>query len=282
MKKNKIIGLSLIAISLVLLFYGFTNIKFSDKEDEKEKEREVTKEEVEKYLSYIPVINDDLYNVFQTKMVTVDKVPTQLLLNTAYSTMGIYDVKGSCEKDTTPKEECDKKEGTLSKDHCYVEGVVTTNNFYFKEDKFIERVKNMYGKDIIIEDKETLSNEDNCSCYLENEFYYCYCGDSTTEIGYEKNIIKLDKYEQKNDILYIYVKHLHLVYEEEDESGSININVLNRKNGKSLGYIHGYTEDELFEKYGEFATPYVNVYKKNDDGSYYWYSTEQYIIRDEK
>lgn len=280
MKENKKKSLILIAFALImiiagclLIFFKKDNNKTNNEKADQDKELGITEEIVKEYVSYIPLINNTELYLFQDKEIIVTEVPMKLLLGTAYLNLKDDEVTGSGNMGLT-KEKCDDNEGVYFLNYCYLEGNISTKNYYFMKDSFVRKVENMYGNNITVEAQERIDGKDNCSCDLNNDYYYCRCGNSFTDIGYSESFVELDHFEQKNDELYVYVKHLFGSYADVDSSGNELANVYDKKDGKLLGEAHSLSNEIVFGNYRDKASIYKNTFKKNPDGTYYWYSIE--------
>ncbi len=157
----------------------------------------------------------------------------------------------------------------------------------FKKETVERKAREIFGSNITV-------THEQCPIYFANAIdyqngtynRYDYQGGGRTP--WESSISQIKSAKQRDDEIYIYDKYIHVydeiggssleegIYTASDKktkiSDLINISV-------NSGMIEGeqYSE-ELFNKYeeklGNKIKSFKHTFKKNDDGTYYWYSTE--------
>lgn len=211
--------------------------------------------EVKKLSEYIPAFDENRsrVNAYQNKKITKDNLDNTYLLAHAFKKL---DLK---ESDKTAL----KEQNGTSIDGWYS----------FDAGKLQEKVKEMYG--------DTIKNQDfeigyGASCTFSNGKYSFSKGGGSSEDM--TNINVLEKAYKENDCIYIEDKYTSW-YTNSEEKKSILYTTSNIK-GDAIATLDSNfdVEDksisEIKNKYYGKMTKYKHTFKKNADGSYYWYSTE--------
>lgn len=271
--KNKI-WLFFIIVAFLLITFGICMLLFCTNDDKDKKINDnIDESEAIEYLKTIPVTYDNENNIFGNKKIIIDDVSQKILLGNIYSNLEINEVSGSGKNDFD-ESNCNSSDGIYAFNKCYFEGDVSTKNYYFKRDFLIDKFNKVYGRNVETLSDESFTNDDFCRCDIKNEYYFCRCNDSFANIGYSKNLIMLDSYEKNGDDIVINIKYLFAKYESGDESGNMYVNIYDRDGGSMIGYTHSFSNEIIFGTYKDKASIYKSIFKKNIDGSYYWYSIE--------
>lgn len=222
---------------------------------------------VTKLYSYIPIWRVDLpevLNAYQNKTTTIKDISEDYLLGHAFNQLNLSD------KD---KLQFEYDNGTLMEPD--------PKWFTFKTTLLQEKVKELYGTSIKNQDFECGIAE---SCVYKGEKYSHSQGGSWDR--YKYGLRHINKAYEIDDTLYIEDKFITLVIDQLDQtnptyklytSSNCTNFVENLENSliKKLEEIQ--TDDALKEvavKYENKMVSYKHIFKKNSDGSYYWYSTE--------
>jgi hypothetical protein len=266
---RKIIAIVLILVSLPLIMIGLPKL-FNDSKEEK---ITLSEEQVDELYSYIPSIDNELYNIFQNKKVTVNDVNNQLLYNKIYSNMEESDMRGSVIYEIT-KDNCSQEGGIYINNSCYVYDLYKSSHYFFDKDVLSNRFVKYYGSHKTSELPYNVKDKDKDSCDLIDDRYFCSTNRFTMKDGYNESIIKFNKYEAKSNEIYIYVDYLYAELAGDDPSGNIIVKVYKSKGDKELGSTYTFSSEIIFDKYADKARMYKNTYKKDKTGNFYWYSIE--------
>ena len=213
---------------------------------------DVNSELVKKLYNYIPAFNENRIqnNAYQTKKVTKETLDNKVLLAYAFKNL-----KLSESDKTTVVENGEKIEGWYT----------------FNAEKLHEKEKEMYGNAISDESFEIGYGQ---GCTYSNGKYSFSSGGGSDE--WMVNVRTITKANKENDMLYIEDKYI-VSKEKENKLALYTASDSNEK----LVVMDGsnYTDDdtlikEIQSKYENKMTTYKHTFKKNSDGSYYWYSTE--------
>ena len=227
------------------------------------KDLDTNSEQVKKLYDYIPVIDAMTYtpyNAYQTSKVTINNIDPSYILGCAFTKLKLTD------KDKLPRK--DEYGNTIEVDDGW---------FSFKADILQEKVKELYGQNV--ENMEFAYSGDAQGCTYSNGMYAHSSG------GYvSQNLISIRKIEKAytdGDDLIIEDKYIALKNDFEDGKQS---NELFASSNNSTGIekidfdvmekTHEEISDEIISTYGDKMTEYKHTFKKNADGTYYWYSTE--------
>lgn len=158
----------------------------------------------------------------------------------------------------------------------------------YPESLFEERFHSVFGPDAEIT-HETIHMSGYIAEYIEEKQIYCsrenHVWDNYDD-GFKWN--KLIGYKQKGDELYLYDKFLYLSFDGDwtdttipSTFGSGIVELYGNTNKTEDSYVglfyfdyvlEHYNQDEILDDYG---TWYRHTFKRNDDGTYYWVSSEQ-------
>lgn len=173
---------------------------------------------------------------------------------------------------------------------------IEREHLIFTKETVENKAKEIFGADVKI-------NHENCPQYFgyardyKDGKYDCYDYEGGGGTPWENSINVLEKAEQDNNNIYIYDKYVHLVLlDETGGDGYTSTNYYDiytgsdRKekiaskvdisNFEDVVNYENYEESsknklEKIEKYtGKEMVTYKHTFKKAEDGSYYWYSTE--------
>lgn len=215
---------------------------------------------VKKLYEYIPAndTNVILPNAYQDKKITKDSLGTKYLLEYAFGKLDLKDT------DKTP----------LLDDGKPLDGW-----YSFDADLLQEKVKELFGT--------TLENMDfdcgaGAGCTYSNGRYSFTSGGGSGE-GID-NLRTIKKAYKDDNYLYIEDNYLALISTLESikiYKTSIAQNPIGEitDNRSQIQTLEEYTAklEKLKSEYSDQMTSYKHTFKKNTDGSYYWYSTEPIV-----
>lgn len=159
---------------------------------------------------------------------------------------------------------------------CDVDGLIfktdegTKNCTVTKIDRKIidNTYKKIFGKDI--EDNDTFKFDGYHVCYLKDDSYYCGLSEYyKVTYGNEINVYRsVDRVTKKKDVITIYDYFAKVVNGEDcyKDYKTQNINSVCKDN-----LIEGQLKYDFLKDYG---VRYKHIYKKAQDGTYYWVSSE--------
>lgn len=227
-------------------------------EENNKKELSVTSSTVKEVYNYIPAISENAYadeaeafpNAYQKKMITVDDLNSKLLLAKAYDNL---------EKDNVATE------------------------YRLEAKKVTEQALKMYNKEI---EPITFSYGAIGLQYKDGTYEFSNGGYSSIAM---ENIYNIEEAYEENDELYIIDNYIMVVIKDGDiQSGdeTTSLSIYDSSDSKKVLEKETINRDETFdyekfvdyinEKYSSKAKKYKHTFKKNDDGEYYWYSSEPY------
>lgn len=200
--------------------------------------------------------------VYQSQKVTSETMDNKLKLMTVFENLSASDAD-----DVTNSNEY---------------GIQITHYLY-KAETVEKKAREIFGNN------SSITHED-CPIYFtkaidyKNGIYDCYDYQGGGRTPWEGSISKLKTAEQNGDEIYIYDQYIH-VYDVASETASdeglyttsdkktkisdlINISL----SGKDQRQEEAFAQYE--EKLGNKIQTFKHTFKKNLDGSYYWYSTE--------
>lgn len=213
---------------------------------------DVNSELVKKLYNYIPAFDQNRIqnNAYQTKKVTKETLDNKVLLAYAFKNLKLN------ESDKT----------TVVENGNPIEGWYT-----FDAEKLHEKEIEMYGS-AVRDDSFEIGYGQGCT-YSNGKYSFSSGGGSDEWMVNVRTITKANK---ENDMLYIEDKYI-VSKEKENKLALYTASDSNEK----LVVMDGsnYTDDdtlrkEIKNKYENKMTTYKHTFKKNADGSYYWYSTE--------
>ena len=136
----------------------------------------------------------------------------------------------------------------------------------------------MYGKNI--KDQEfNIDAGEGCG-YENGEYLYSVGGGSSEE---SRNIRKIQKAYKEGENICIEDKYLYLEIKDSEEDTEAKLYsssdatklVANLNNTQELYSMNKEQSNEnIINQYGSQMSTYRHTFKKANDGSYYWYSTE--------
>lgn len=235
------------------------------------KEVSLEDDRVLELINYIAPINTSSEVIFyQSKKVDLGNLDNKLKLYTIFHNL--------------EEENADSKETLKDENGNKVE------HYYYKKDTVDKMAKKIFGPDVKI-------NHESCEMYFGEAIDYKdgvydrheYEGGGAT--AYETSFSVLLKAEENDEYMYLYEKYVHLVEVTEDKDGetdTIGYDIYDSsdKSNKVAEKVdfekeNLYAEDDEeelknIEKYlGKELVSYRHTFKKAEDGSYYWVSTEQ-------
>lgn len=162
--------------------------------------------------------------------------------------------------------------------------------FYSKE-TIGNKAKQIFGPDVKIKHEDT-SPWDGTACLYRNDMYEYFDYEGGGGRPWQTSESNLIKAEQDENNIYIYDKYLHIVerdhiinytnyagYYDVYEASDRKIKLLDNINFEKEGFYDDKYDDvskiDVIEEYLEKETPlYKHTFRKAEDESYYWYSTE--------
>lgn len=300
MKKIKIsyviiiIGICLILIASLMMFFG----KISNKQNKNESKEEPIENEVQIDLSEI---NKDIISqipsiefkelkkskfVYKSEFQDIDKIDRDMLIVNSINNI---------EPDLF--EECTDIEDEENYEEC---------NFKIKKDLVIDKLKTFYGNTKLELLEEVIVN-DYITCKLTSTYYLCSnhkpidnnTNNYTSFFLFDKDylnvndIVKATKNDKGN--LYIYEKYINIrlenksnfkyddidtynfgLYSDSDSNNKItNDLIIGKKyyvNNETMSF-----NKQIMDKYNDVAPTYKHTFAIGEDNNYHWVSTEKYI-----
>lgn len=177
------------------------------------------------------------------------------------------------DKKKIEKEElkADKKKDKCTKDNMSFkidnEGNKCTVN-KIKKSLINDTYKKIYGKDI--KDIESFRIDNQNVCYLNGDYYYCGLSETFIyTIGNESTIYRvINKAEEKSSNIIIYDFFIKI----NGNSCFKNYTTATINNDCTDNYSDKFKVDFKFMK--KYATKYKHIYKKSNNDSYFWVSSE--------
>lgn len=164
----------------------------------------------------------------------------------------------------------------------------TTEHTYYKKEKIENIAKKIFGNNVSI-------THESCEAYLtqaidfKNGEYDCYEYQGGGDTPWEMSTSEIISAEQKGNELYIYDKYVHIygnasssnydIYDSSDKSLKIAENVslnkiVNNASSSSGTYSSKAIINNLETITNNKIKTFKHTFKKNSDGTYYWYSSE--------
>jgi len=271
-----IIALIFVAVVIITKVKSPNGGLLSNNKSTGEQSKQVTEVSLEddtvlEIINYITPINtsSEIIN-YQSKLVNEKNLGNKLKLFTIFHNL---------EEDDADSKETKKDENGNKKEH-----------FYYSKETVEKMAKKIFGPDVQIK-------HESCEMYFgeaidyKDGMYdkYEYEGGGAT--AYETSFSVLLRAEKDSENMYIYDKYAHIVEVTEEKNGETitlgyDIYDSSDKTNKVAEAVdfekeNIYAEDDEeelknIEKYiGKELVTYKHTYKKAEDGSYYWVSTEQ-------
>lgn len=299
--ENKSTGKTVTIIILILIILGLggyiaydkliieKNAPQTEKTEEKNEnieENKLNDEDIKAYLEYIPFENDDNvllcswnptkgYNcenevkyldAYSSSKATKEEISDELMLRMAIYKSEELDMSEFFESDF---DLCGEDENG-NKRSCMM-------GQYYSANDVINNIKKMYNRNV--EPKDFSAG--GCQVYYKNDAFAVGCSAGNNPPA---KINKIDSYEIKDDELLIYEKALFIyelttktnnfiditlqtAYKEDNIIKSFNVENYDANNISTEA--KEFAEDNL-----DSANKYKHTFKKNNNGEYYWYSTE--------
>lgn len=236
-----------------------------DKNESKlEANLDINDELVKKLYSFIPTVSfyDLLPTAYQTTKVTFNDLPNQVKLINVFNHIDFNNEKVEFiygEKDKIQPETW----------------------FKFSEEIMNEKTKEFYGDNAVIKNEHFDINWGR-SCRYENGIYVHSSGGGGSIL---EPISYMTKVEKDSNNIYIYDKFIVVKDAEKNNVYGESLYILDTTNDAS-NIIDEYKNDDVWalkldefnqffiEKYKNKMKEYKHTFKKNENGEYYWYSTE--------
>lgn len=204
-------------------------------------------DKISKLYKYIPDLNSNYVRLtaYQNKKITLADLDNAYLLAYAASNLDLDDT--------------DKKP---------FDGMELDPDWYSYDASLLQnKVQEMYGKTLENESYEIGFGKE---CEYVNNNYQCSLGGGSTESM--ESIKYISKFYEESGNLYIEDKYMIIIYRD-------NVNTLYEDSTKtkliaSLDENNTEESESLAKKYDSKMKKYIHTFKKNENGSYYWYSTE--------
>jgi len=219
--------------------------------------------------------------IYQRKTLTVSDIPMDIFLYRVYDILQVdykEEIAGSYKEELENGDECLGEYNEFS-ESCYVKGSKDSDWYAFKEETIKKYFNKFYGSDAEYKRIENFGTAVE-GCHYEKGYYLCEVGGGYAFVnGFAYAANRYIKTETVNDEKYIFEKHLQLLYlcdencKEDYDSGYLVIYKDSAKTEK-LAKIPYDEELGLSDEIWAQADVYKHTYKKNSDGSYYWYSIE--------
>ena len=260
----------LIIALLGMWYYNNKNIvnnsnKISETKNDKQEEIEnrneanelnLNSELITELYSYIPVISSNKIeeNAYQSNLVTKEDLETEYLLACAFKKLNLLD---------------NQKQPSELVEEWYT----------FDAEILQEKVKQIYGEKL---ENKSFDIGYGKGCSYENGKYLYGFGGGSGERVY--SIRKIQKAYQEDDNLYIEDRYMIFksdvdtskaeIYNASDDRATL---IANLDFEKTTSMENEKLEKELIMQYENEMQIYKHTFKKNDNGEYYWYSTEPII-----
>ncbi len=274
--------LIIIIIGLILIIGGicfFNKDKLFGKSTTKTEEKKYTeetklsKEEIQNLYDSIPILNSDIEykNAYQSNKVTKDGIDNRLLLSIAFkkteNEIKDTDKIGWCPEENNEYKDCEEIAW-----------------YSFPSKLLQDKIKKLYDTSVQDESFETYGGV-GCK-YFNNRYYYSYGGGSLYRVY---NIRKYEDDSYNEDYLYITDKYLYIkegilesnnpdLFEREVYDSSDKTNLIEKVNTElvdtSTEEQSKEYEEKLLNKYEDKAKKYKHTFKKNQNDTYYWISSE--------
>ena len=210
---------------------------------------------IKKMYEFIPMIDSNKIskNAYQDSKVTKEDLPTEFLLECAYSKLDLS------EEDKQP-----------------IDGMTIDSGWYtFDADLLQEKAKEMYGTKIKNVNFE-IGYGKSCSYQNSNNRYFYSVGGGSAEGLINIRSIMGAHYKDNYDIV---IADRYMVFEDTDGKCKLYTSSDNKKliDDIDSSILTKKNEDivtELGNKYNSSMRPYEHTFKQDSNGNYYWYSTE--------
>lgn len=224
-----------------------------------EKKENITEEDIEKYLSFVPFTTSLIGGAYTKEKQTIDTIDKNVIYEYLFNNLEEY----STNKKILSAEMCGES------NYCQADKYILLNDFY-------NNMKKMYNLKI---DNNKL-NDFNAEPYIvikADEYYAGFLGAPIPE--YKKVNDKI-KYRFEDKLLIIYeqagfieisesniniYKYNNEVIVKENNIAEMSPNEVEKIANESIKFIKENIKD---------FPQYKHVFKINDKGDYYWYSTE--------
>ena len=236
----------------------------------KTEELDINSELVKKLYNYVPLLGNDspkFANAYQDNKITIDNMDEKYMIAYAFEKL---------ELSGTDKLPYENEDGTKLDP--------STGWYCFYPTLLRNKEKEMYGKDIA-DQSVVYGNGTTYLTYNNGKYFYSSGGNGGNE--WHMGIKNIEKSYKQSDLLYIEDKYLTLEEKYDENNNMTNYKLYTSANCSKLVEIVDNTIAKKIEKLmgEEIATEIINNYnakmkkykhtfKKNSDGSYYWYSTE--------
>lgn len=256
-KKKEVDVKKIILVCVVILLLGgiifcLTSNTSKNKKENNNADYLKIDEETKKLYTYIPCLDSNWVrvNAYQTKKVTLDDFENSYLL--AYAAANL--------------------ELSLS-DKELIAGMEEDDSWYRYDATLLQnKVKEMYGK--------TLNNElyevgYGTSCNYEEDSNKYNCSQDGGSIESMTSYKEISKFYKDGDNYYIEDKYLvHININDKDYLyGDSNQKVLIAEFEMPDTYLESELEDKISEYNSKMVT-YKHTFKMDEEGNYYWYSSE--------
>ena len=152
------------------------------------------------------------------------------------------------------------------------------NWFSFDASILTSKMKEMYNTVFEISEKEHYHVGSTYLNYINGKFSFSSGGGGAS---FEYDFCKLLEAYEENDNLYIVDKKISFYIDHSEKKCIIynnwyDKNILKELDANACAQIEGVAsiKDYLFSNYNEYSSKYIHTFKKNENGQYYWYSTE--------
>lgn len=249
----------LIIITITLIIMWISNINSVDTDSDEIKE-------LHNYFSVEDLTScDGLFNYASDK-IEYDDVASETRLCIAYQKANIEETEKETYKPDKKKETCTVDNMIFRKD----DETDECNIIEIKRDVIDSSYKKIFGKDI--ENNESFKVDNLNICYLKDDYYYCGLSEVFTyTLGSESTIYRvIDTAKEKGSELVIYDYFVKI--NGDDCYENYTTSIINR------GCTKHYKSDKKmnFRFMKNYGTKYKHVYKKTEDNTYYWVSSEPY------
>lgn len=251
-----------------------TNENVENRNTETENNKETKKisydtndNQIEMIYDYIPRIdiNKIETNAYQKSAIKLKDLDEKYILKVAFEKIGVENIE----------EEAIENQA---------------DSFSFNASVLQNKIKEMFGKNANVKNQSFdigYGGQPYCE-YKDGKYYYSYAGGSPEFI---QNISKIVEAYKEGDNIYIVDKYALLTSEDEGHNYKLyadsNLNNIIEEFNETIDQTTGegineltldkdidQVTDYIINNYETKMKKYKHTFKKNEDGTYYWYSTE--------
>ncbi|MBR5227565.1 MAG: hypothetical protein IKV94_02910 [Clostridia bacterium] len=139
--------------------------------------------------------------------------------------------------------------------------------YIYSKEIVMNKAKEIFGKDVVLVHENFFIGTSNKIVYSDGQYNSYMLSTGGGPAAWDNSYSELVKAEKDNNNIYIYDKYLHVVKEDLAVYGIYTAS--DRK--VKIGTVQGF---EGIEENKNKASEFKHTFTKNEDGNYYWVSTE--------